>query len=129
MRWYYRPYTLPNPSLEDNLQFNLFDYHIFTPLRELKAFLNYWLFGHTIDNAVVVSSGEHYLFYAKTVNEPDGSFSAVSNNEINQLVQTLNSIYVHYKNLGFDEVFFSPIPNPVVILDDEHKKYNELIPR
>jgi hypothetical protein len=126
--WYYKPYALPSPFLEDNLQFNIFDYHIFTPLKELKAFLTYKLFGHTIDNAVVVSSGEHYLFYSKTVNEPDGSFSAVSSNETNQLVETLNSIYVHYKNLGFNEVFFSPIPNPVVILDDEPKKYNGLIP-
>jgi hypothetical protein len=41
----------------------------------------------------------------------------------------MNRLYQYYRAKGFDEVYFSIIPNPVTILYPEMGKYNEIISR
>ncbi len=119
-----------NPLIEQNLQFSLFDYRFFTPFKEMKAQLNYKLFNRS-NEGVKVSADGKYLYLAETVDSTQvtSSFNPVSAQEIDKLVHTLNLTYRHYKLLGFDEVYFSVIPNPVTILDTEKYRYNGLIPR
>lgn len=119
-----------NPLIEQNLQFSLFDYRFFTPFKEMKAQLNYKLFNRS-NEGVKVSANGKYLYLAETVDSTQvtSSFNPVSAKEIDKLVYTLNLTYRHYKLLGFDEVYFSVIPNPVTILNTEKYGYNELIPK
>ncbi len=119
-----------NPLIEQNLQFSLFDYRFFTPFKEMKAQLNYRFFNRS-NEGVKVSANGKYLYLAETVDSTQvtSSFNPVSAQEIDKLVHTLNLTYRHYKLLGFDEVYFSVIPNPVTILDTEKYRYNGLIPK
>ena len=122
-----------NPVLNENLEFNLFDYKLFTPLKEFKANLNYRLFNR-VNNDVRVSPDHKYLFYNATIdtNYTTSSFTRIDNAEITRIVNVLNNIYIHYKAKGFDEVYFTIIPNPVTVLSPGILgtiKYNELIPR
>ena len=119
-----------NPLIEQNLQFSLFDYRFFTPFKEMKAQLNYRLFNRASEGVKVSANGK-YLYLAETVDSTQitSSFNPVSDKEIDKLVYTLNLTYRHYKLLGFDEVYFSIVPNPVTILNTGKYGYNELIPK
>ncbi len=121
---------LANPLLERNLEFNLYDYRIFTPLKELKAQINYTLF-ERVNSDVVVSSDKKYLFYAPTVDTSSdiSSFRYVSDEKILYTVNSLNTILDYYLKCGFDYVYLSIIPNPVSILDSKRMNYNNLITR
>ena len=119
-----------NESINQNLEFNLFDYSLFTPFKELKADINYYIFDRTT-NYVTVSGDKKYLFYAPTTNvaKNTSSFNFIDEAEVNVIVYCLNRAYIHFKNMGFDEIYLSIIPNPVTILDTGSGVYNELIKR
>lgn len=113
-----------------NLENNLFDFQFLSPIKEFKAEFNYEVFGRT-DIDVVVSKDKEYLFYGTTTDTSlnTSSFNAVPDNEISRLVSNINDAYAHFRNLGFDEVYISLIPNPVTIIEPDRGKYNELIPK
>jgi len=119
-----------NTQTNQNLEFNAFDYHFITPLRELKAGLNYRLFNR-ISKDVVVSNHNEYLYFGETIDtsQKSSSFNSLSDEEVKSIVAYLNGSYRYYKNLGFDEVYFTVVPNPVSVLCPERDKYNRLIPR
>jgi hypothetical protein len=119
-----------NKNINQNLEFNLFDYIIFNPLKELKAQLNYKLFGR-ISKEVSIIPNQPYLFLSETVNAESSisSFNPIDDNQIGKVVTTLNSTYSHYRSIGFDAVCFSIIPNPVSIICPEYKTYNDIIRR
>lgn len=121
---------LYNENINQNLEFNLFDYRFLTPFKELKAELNYRLFGRT-NNDVSVSSDKKYLLYGPTADstKTTSSFNPFSDKEIDETVMQLNREYEHFKTLGFDEIYLSLIPNPVSIVDPGFGKYNNFINR
>jgi hypothetical protein len=117
-----------NKYINQNLQCNLFNYNIIVPMFESKAALNYYLFNRA-DGGVVIAKNRDFLLLKETVTSdgPASSYSPVSNEDIDRIVQNLNQIYVHFRSRGFNEVYLSLIPNPATILQPEG--YNQLIPR
>lgn len=108
----------------------LFSSDFFLTFKEWKAWLN-WKFFDRIDEKVFLSkNGKHILYYLDA--QPSGitsCFDKISDEEINILVQNVNETYNYYKNLGFDEVYLSIIPNKTSILAPDLGKYNHLIER
>ena len=119
-----------NPQTNQNLEFNAFDYHFITPMRELKAQLNYKLFSR-IAKEVVVSDHNQHLYFDCTIDttQKSSSFNYLPEPEVKSNIAYLNATYTCYKSLGFDEVYFTIVPNPVSILCPRRDKYNGLIPR
>ncbi|WP_448700859.1 hypothetical protein ACFGVR_02225 [Mucilaginibacter sp. AW1-3] len=118
-----------NPGTNDNLEFNLFDYKIFTPFKELKAYINHRFFDR-INPDVVISPDKKYLLYSQTVDSSyNSAFVTVSDAEVKQIVNTLNRAYLYYRSKGFTEVYLSIMPNSVSILFPELGKYNNIITR
>lgn len=118
------------PLGNQNVDNNLFDFRFLTPVKELKATLNYSLFERT-DVDVDVSTDKQYLFYSITV-EPDlitSSFHPYSEKELSDIIEILNNAYSYYKSQGADEVYLSIIPNPVSILEPGRGNYNNIIER
>jgi hypothetical protein len=116
-----------NPEINQNLEYNLFNYNLVNPVRQWKAALNYYVFNRASGD-VVISKDGNQLFFKETVTgeRPENTYYPVRHRELDTIVQNLNVISGHYKAEGFDEVYFSFIPNPATIL--QPNGYNNLIP-
>lgn len=116
-----------NPNINQNLEYNLFNYNLVNPVRQWKAAMNYNLFARASGD-VVIADDREYLFLRETVAKglPESSYSKVSDEELRNIVNNLNDIYNYYINDGFSEIYLSVIPNPATILQPE--QYNQLIP-
>lgn len=121
-----------NPLINQNLEFNLFNYELFRPLKEFKADLIYSLF-HKTPNDVAVSSNNKYLLLNETVNPNynESSFRRLTNANIDETTYNMNLREAYYRKMGFDKVYFSIIPNPVTVVDQFRVKhfYNHKIER
>ncbi len=121
-----------NANIEQNLEFNLFEYPVFTPFKEAKAWLNYRVFNRTSQD-VVLSKTRQQLYYTQTIDSTknSSSFMHLRAGEVDTMVAGLNQVYRHYRKAGFDEVYLAIMPNPVSVLEPQlnHYKYNNLIPR
>ena len=78
---------------------------------------------------MVISEDRNFLFLRETVSLTDAgsSYVEVTDAEVRKLVSNFNTIYQHYKDNGFDEVYLSVIPNSATIMQPQG--YNQLIPR
>ena len=121
---------LANSNINQNLEFNLFDYAIFSPLKEMKAEINYQLFGKT-NKDICIIPGYPYLFYRTTVEpkSPGSSFYPITDEKIHDAVVCLDSVYTFFRSNGFDEVCFTIAPNPVSIICPGYSHYNNVIKR
>lgn len=99
-------------------------------IKDIKAELNYFLFGKVNDSVFISDEGD-YLFYEQTIKGENSSFYNISNRTIDNIVDNYNSIYSYYKNMGFNEVYITIIPNKVSIVSPNfnNKTYNHLIER
>lgn len=120
--------TVVPDGIEERLQHTLFNYDFFLWFRELKASLNYKIFGRTEDEVILSKDGKH-IFYADEadVNNLKSAFYPVENSEIDIFVKNINQTKAKYLALGFDEVYLSIIPNKVTILSPDLGDYNHLI--
>ncbi len=117
-----------NPNINQNLEYNLFNYNALNAPRVAKATFNYKIFNRASGNVKVSENGKQ--LYLKETMTPKGimsSYSPVSEEELTHIINNLNKIYDHYKAEGFDELYLAAIPNPITILETEG--YNQLIPR
>lgn len=119
-----------NPNINSNLELNLFEYALFNPIKELKAKFNYKYFNRINENVYVDEAHKH-LYYTPTLSttEDQGAFKPLADDEIASIVTMLNTVYRRYKQVGFEEVYFSIIPNPVSCINPSMKTYNNLITR
>jgi len=119
-----------NSSIGQNLEYNLFEYQFLNCLKEIKATINYKWFNR-VNRDVTIAPDKKYLLYNKTIEvnpkETTSSFLPVTNAEVDKLVEDLNFVNNYYKSLGFKEVYFSVIPNPVTILYPQYKNHNQII--
>lgn len=117
-----------NPNINQNLEFSLYDYEYFRPLKHLKAQLNFSLFNR-LPKDVSVSTDKKYLLLSETVDPGSGtsSFIPLDQRYISYVVFCINYIADHFKKHGFDEVYFTIIPNPVSIVDQYRLPYNHKI--
>jgi hypothetical protein len=119
-----------NKSIEENLEFNLFDYGPFVAVKEFKAQLNHNVFNRTSPD-VVISKTRRQLYYSPTIDSTKNtsSFKQLSDSELATMVNTLNIVYRHYRRAGFNQVYLTVMPNPATILEPNLSTYNKLIPR
>jgi hypothetical protein len=117
-----------NPTIEQNLEFNLFDFPFLTPIKEFKAKINQEVFGR-INPDVAISTNKNNLFYSITTDpeEVTSSFRDIDESELQSIINNIIAANKHYKALGFDYVYLSLVPNPVSMLDTQRGKYNMLI--
>jgi len=117
-----------NPNINQNLEFALYDYEYFIPIKNLKAQINYSLFKR-LPHDVSISTDEQYLLLSETVNPVSyaSSFFARSPDYHNYVLYCADRIVSHFKGLGFDEVYFSVVPNPVSIVDEKRMSYNHKV--
>lgn len=119
-----------NKDLSRNLELLLFDDKIFTPVKELKASINYKLLGR-LPKEVAVSTDKRRLFLNSTVDTSSmqSAFRIKSNRQIDKIDSNLTIAQSYYQSIGFKKVFLSIIPNPVSIYDDKRIHYNHLLER
>jgi hypothetical protein len=117
-------------NINQNIETIFFGYQFQEPLKEIKAEFNYKSFNR-LSPSVSISNNNRNIYYRRTIdtNYSGSSFRYISNKEINSIILTINNISRYYKSIGFDEVLFSFIPNPVTILENGSLTYNNLIPR
>lgn len=117
-----------NPYINQNIEYNLFNYNFINPIREAKAWFNYAVFQRASGNVTISRNGEQ-LFLKNTTVPKDikSSYAPLNDASVDSIVSNLNNIYTHFTNNGFAEVYITLIPNPVSILQPEG--YNQLIPR
>ena len=117
-----------NKYINQNIQFNLFNYNFITPMFGTKAAINLYLFDRASGN-VVISNDKEYLFLGESVDRESAgsSCSPLAKEEIDHLVSNFNTIYDYYKTSGFKEIYLSIIPNTVSVVQPE--EYNNLIPQ
>lgn len=117
-----------NPNINQNLEFSLYDYEWFIPIKEAKAWINYSLF-KKLPPDVTISTNEKYLLLNETVDPRSNisSFAPLDRSYLDYVIKCQNYILQHCTKVGFDEVYFSLIPNPVTILDPNRMAYNHKI--
>jgi hypothetical protein len=117
-------------DINRNIEAIFWETSIFTPIKTFKSKVNYRLFNR-IDEQVVISDSERYLFYKPTTDTTSyvSSFQSITSAEFEGMIEKLNNGYAYYRKLGFDEVYLSIIPNPVTILEPGHRnlRHNQLI--
>jgi hypothetical protein len=119
-----------NQMLEANLGFNIFDYRIFALFKTAKAWFDHKVF-HKISKEVRFSPDCRYLLFNSTLDplEPTSAFRPVSDAELDSMVAGCNNLASGLKKMGFDQVIFSAVPNPVSVLYPEMGHYNHLAER
>ena len=119
-----------NKDLSRNLELLLFDDKLFTPIKELKASLNYNLFGR-VAKEVAVSTDKKRLLLNLTVdtNDTHSAFRYKTAQEIDTIAANLKEAQSYYEAIGFKKVFLSIVPNPVSIYDENRMPYNHLLER
>jgi len=115
-----------NPNINQNVEFMLYDYEYFIPVKNAKAWLNYVLFKR-LPKDVSISTDEKYLLLNETVDprSATGSFAPLDHAYLNYVTRCVNRLNAYYRSNGFDEVYFSVIPNPVSIVDEYRGPYNQ----
>lgn len=119
-----------NKNISQNLEFNLFDYPLFTEIKSIKADFNQSVFNRHA-SGISISNDKSILFLKSTTDTSltTSSFNSVTNEEIAQMASVANAVFAHYKNFGFEKIIFTVIPNPVSISGYKNYSYNNLIPR
>lgn len=119
-----------SPPTEDRLTTLLFEFDPMLKLKELKSWLNHHFFNRT-DPKVTVSGDRQTIVYHVDTDTTliNSSFIQVPNADIDSLVGILNSNQQYLKTLGFDQIWYSIIPNKASILMPEYGTYNRLIER
>jgi len=117
-----------NPYINQNLELSIYDYEYFIPIKSLKSKINFSLFNR-LPKDVYVSTDKKYLLLNETVDPTllTSSFTPLISKRIDLAAFCMNLVSTYYKDNGFDEVYFSVIPNPVSIIDQFRMPYNHKI--
>jgi hypothetical protein len=119
-----------NKNINQNLEFNLFDYKPFLSVWETRAELTQRLFNRLASPTVSMAANNQYLVLKETIDGKQNTASnfPVSEKDLSKMIDDLNEMRAFYLKKGFSEVYLSIIPNPVHIVDSTFK-YNQLIPK
>ena len=118
-------------DVEERLEATLFSHDWAFWFKELKASLTLNWFDRT-SSKVSLSQDKKQIFLnldTDTTLKIVSSFSGLTDREVNTLVDSVNNVALHYKRLGFNEVYLSVIPNKASILEVHRPDYNHLIER
>jgi hypothetical protein len=119
-----------NPNINQNLEFNLFDYKPFLFVWETRAELTQKLFKRLASPIVSIAANNKYLVLKETADGKQNTASnfPIADVEADKIVENLNEVSTFYRQKGFSEVYLSIIPNPIHIVDTTFN-YNQLIPK
>ncbi|GAB4018738.1 hypothetical protein GCM10028808_54290 [Spirosoma migulaei] len=118
-------------DVEERLESTLFSQDWAFWFKELKAALTLNWFDRT-NTKVSLSNDKKNVFLhldTDTTLQVVSSFSGLTDQEVNVLVDSVNAVAKQYRQLGFDEVYLSIIPNKATILETNRTDYNHLIER
>lgn len=101
-------------QINDRLQYLMGNNRFGNMIQELKAQLNYSLFGIT-GQTVVVSERHHQVYLAETLNPGSllSPYCPLTTQESEDIIEYLNDLYDEKKSYGFDAVYFSLIPDKI----------------
>ncbi len=117
-------------DVEERLASALFSQEWAFWFKEQKARLTLDWFNRASVNVSLSKNDQHIFLNSDTdAATPLSSFSELSDREVNAVVDSINATADYYKQLGFDEVYLSIIPNKVTIVESKRDVYNQLIPR
>ncbi|GAB3994758.1 hypothetical protein GCM10028807_33130 [Spirosoma daeguense] len=118
-------------DVEERLESTLFSHNWAFWFKELKALMTLNWFGRD-NGSVTLSTDQQHVFLnldTDTTKLLNSSFSPLTDQEVNTLVDSANAVADRYRQLGFDEVYISLIPNKTSILEPNRGNYNHLIER
>jgi len=122
---------LHRSDVEERLSSALFSHDWAFWFKELKASITLAWFDRA-SSGVSLSRDKQKIFLdfdTDTTRKKLSSFVGFPAAEEKMLIDSLNSVANHYRQLGFDEVYLSIIPNKATILEPSRGNYNQLIPR
>jgi hypothetical protein len=111
-----------NSRINQNLEYNLFNYKSTYYLFLCKAALNYYLFNRASGDVVISKKGDYLIL--KDALKITGA--SIPPGELTTLVDNINRFYDHFRQAGFNEVYLSVIPGTSTIIQPEG--YNQIIP-
>jgi hypothetical protein len=118
-------------DVEERLETALFSRDWAFWFKELKASLTLNWFSR--ENASVSLSNDHQHLFLRSDTDTSktrlSSFAYIPDRDIDVFVDSLNRVAQRYRQLGFDAVYLSVIPNKASILDTTRGDYNHLIER
>lgn len=115
---------------EDRLNTLLFQFDPMLKLKELKSWLNHHFFSRNDPKVAVSADGKTIAYHVDTdTTLIYSSFVFTADSEIDTLVSVIQDDEKILKNLGFDHVWLSIIPNKASVLMPEYGTYNRLIER
>ncbi len=115
---------------EDRLSTILFQFDPMLKIKEWKSWINLHFFDRTDPKVTVSGNGENLIYYETSDSTLiTSSFNPVSRSEVDSLVKVINFDKKYLESLGFDQVWFSIIPNKASILMPDYGTYNHLIER
>ncbi|MFN5319577.1 MAG: hypothetical protein ACK5CY_12120 [Bacteroidia bacterium] len=125
---------LGRPEITDqNIQALLFENEVALRIQEFKAAINKKVFGKIATE--VEEYPEKNMLFQKLTTDPQyvymSSFKKIEDAEVNQLIDGMKQMALHYKSVGVDSVIFTFIPNPVSVIAPNFngQTYNQLIPK
>ncbi|GAB3643197.1 hypothetical protein [Spirosoma arcticum] len=118
-------------DVEERLESVLFSQDWAFWFKELKARLTFDWFDREYASVSVSNNGRHLFLRSDTdtTKTLNSSFSRLTDREVNTLVDSVNAVADRYKQLGFDAVYLSIIPNKASILETGRSDYNRLVER
>lgn len=117
-------------GVEDRLNTILFQFDPMLKFKELKSRINQQFFDRTDPKVTLSGNGSTLAYYEDTDSTLiNSSYNYVSDTEIDSLVAVINFDKKFLEEMGFDQVWFSIIPNKATILMPDYGTYNHLIER
>ncbi len=117
------------PYVEESHQAALFGFDFILKLKEWKALFNQKVLGKVDEKVTLSSDGKNILYFLDTNPGVSSNFDPIQDQEIELMVENINSTYDYYHKLGFDEVYLSIIPNKTSKYGQGLGEYNHLIER
>ena len=102
--------------INERLQYLVSNNVIASFLKESKARFNFSCLKFS-GNHVIVSPETHLVYLAETLDSSNSCspYHQIPTQEENEIIDYLNAMYDEYKAIGFDEIYFSPIPEKIRI--------------
>ncbi len=121
---------LPAQSVNQRIEFLLFNQPWALKWKEFKAEMHAFLFDRVVGDAVLTEDRKN-MYYDFEVDSTNvfSTYYPVTNPQVDTIVSSLNNIRKHYLSLGFDEVLLTIIPNKSLIFEPNRLPYNQIIER
>jgi hypothetical protein len=99
-------------------------------LKEMKAAFTYRFFNRVNKEVTLVNNDKNVVYYLDTdTPHITSSFTKLGEGELDTMMTNLATSHAFAKELGFNQVILSIIPNKVSVLMPEYGEYNNLISR